>query len=119
VEYLVRLTDRVLRDVELIYEFIETETSDKAFAWFNELAEAIYNLEKLPQRGTVASENKKLRQLFFGKKPNVYRIIYAIDRQHRAINVLHIRHGSRTSLRAKPESRKNRDARNSPLVRSY
>ena len=118
-EYLVRLTDRVLRDVELIYEFIETETSDKAFAWFNELAEAIYNLEKLPQRGTVASENKKLRQLFFGKKPNVYRIIYAIDRQHRAVNVLHIRHGSRTSLRAKPESRKNRDARNSPLVRSY
>jgi plasmid stabilization system protein ParE len=110
VEYLVRLTDRVLRDVELIYEFIETETSDKAFAWFNELAEAIYNLEKLPQRGTVASENKK---------PNVYRIIYAIDRQHRAVNVLHIRHGSRTSLRAKPESRKNRDARNSPLVRSY
>jgi toxin ParE1/3/4 len=119
VEYLVRLTDRVLRDVELIYEFIETETSDKAFAWFNELAEAIYNLEKLPQRGTVASENKKLRQVFFGKKPNVYRIIYAIDRQHRAVNVLHIRHGSRTSLRAKPESRKNRDARNSPLVRSY
>jgi toxin ParE1/3/4 len=110
VEYLIRLTNRALRDMELIYEFIDAETSDKAFAWFNELAEAIYSLEKLPQRGAVASENKKLRQVFFGKKPNVYRIIYAIDRQHRAINVLHIRHGSRTLLRGKPESRKSRDA---------
>jgi toxin ParE1/3/4 len=81
VEYLIRLTNRALRDMELIYEFIDAETSDKAFAWFNELAEAIYSLEKLPQRGAVASENKKLRQVFFGKKPNVYRIIYAIDRQ--------------------------------------
>ena len=104
-EYLVRLTDRALRDMELIYQFIEAETSDKASAWFNELAEAIYSLEKLPQRGAVASENKKLRQLFFGMKPNVYRIIYAVDRQHSAVNVLHIRYGSRASLRGKPESR--------------
>jgi plasmid stabilization system protein ParE len=38
-QYLVRLTDRALRDIEAVYEFIEADTSDAAFAWFNELTE--------------------------------------------------------------------------------
>jgi hypothetical protein len=38
--YLVRLADRALRDTEAIYEFIEAEASESAFAWFNNLARA-------------------------------------------------------------------------------
>ena len=41
--YLVRLTDRALWDMEAIYEFIEADPSERAFAWFNDLAEAIYS----------------------------------------------------------------------------
>jgi toxin ParE1/3/4 len=74
-QYLVRLTDRALRDLEAIYEFIEANSSERAFAWFNGLAEAIYSLERFPERGTVIPEDKKLRDLLFGKKPSVYRII--------------------------------------------
>ena len=36
-----------------------------------------------------------LRHLLFGKKPNVYRIIYAIDERTHVVRVLHIRHGAR------------------------
>jgi toxin ParE1/3/4 len=96
--YLVRLTDRALRDLEAIYDFIEADSSESAFTWFNRLAEAIYSLERFPERGAVIPENKKLRHLLFGKSPNTYRIIYALDKHKNAVNVLHIRHGARASL---------------------
>ncbi len=51
-----------------------------------------------PRRFT---ENKKLRHLLSGGKPNIYRIIYAVDKRIAAVNVLHIRHGARTPLATK------------------
>jgi len=96
--YLVRLADRALRDMEAIYEFIEADTSEKAFAWFHDLAETIYSLERFPERGARVPESKNLRQLLFGKKPNTYRIIFALDKRNRVVNVLHIRHGARAAL---------------------
>ena len=84
------MTDRALRGLEASYEFIEAETSEKALAWFNDLARAIYGLERFPERGALVPENKKLRQ-------SSYRIIYAVDRRNRAVTVLHIRHGARSA----------------------
>jgi plasmid stabilization system protein ParE len=49
--YLVKLADRALRDIEAIYEFIEADASERAAAWFNDLAEQIYSLERFPERG--------------------------------------------------------------------
>ena len=98
--YLVRLTDRAMWDMEAIYEFIEADASERAFAWFNDLAEAIYSLERFPERGAVVPESKKLRHLIFGRKPSTYRIMYAVDKRNRLVNVLHIRHGARAALSA-------------------
>ncbi len=98
--YLVRLADRALWDMEAIYEFIEADASERAFAWFNDLAETIYSLERFPERGEVVPESKKLRHLLFGRKPNTYRIMYAVDKRNRVVNVLHIRHGARAALSA-------------------
>ena len=99
-QYLVRLTDRALRDMEAIYEFIEADASERAFAWFNDLAESIYSLERFPERGAVIRESKKLRHSLFGKKPSAYRIIYAVDKRSHVVNILHIRHGARAALSA-------------------
>jgi toxin ParE1/3/4 len=93
--YLIRLTDRALRDLEAIYDFIEADSSKTAFAWFNALTEAIYSLERFPERGAVIPEHKKLRHLLFGQKPDTYRIIYALDKPRNAVDILHIRHGAR------------------------
>jgi toxin ParE1/3/4 len=100
-KYLVKLTNRALRDMESIYGYVEGDASHHAFAWFNRLAKAIYSLERFPTRGPVIPENKKLRHLLFGKKPHIYRIIYAIDKRNHVVNVLHIRHGVRAALSAK------------------
>jgi len=52
-QYLVSLTGRALGDMELIYEFVQADSSERAFAWFNDLSEAIYSLERYPGRGAV------------------------------------------------------------------
>jgi toxin ParE1/3/4 len=98
--YLVRLTERAQRDMEAIYDFIEADESEKAFAWFRELAETINSLEQFPERGTRVPERGKLRELFLGKKPNTYRVIFAVDKRNRMVTVLHIRHGARAALPA-------------------
>ncbi len=100
-KYLVELTSRALRDIEAIYNYVEGDDSQHAFAWFNRLAKTIYSLERFPGRGLVIPENKKLRHLLFGKKPHIYRIIYAVDKRHHVVNLLHIRHGVRRALSAK------------------
>ena len=97
-QYLVSLTDRALRDMELIYEFVQADSSERALVWFNDLGEAIYSLERYPERGAVTPESKKLRHLLFGKKPTTYRVIYAMDKRHAAVSILHIRHGARAPL---------------------
>ena len=96
--YLVRLSDRALRDLELIYEYVQAAQSDKAFAWFNGLEEAVYSLEKYPNRGAVIPERNNLRHLLYGRKSHTYRIIYHVDERRKSVSVLHIRHGARARL---------------------
>jgi len=91
-------SDRALRDMGAIYDFVEADTSQSAAAWFKQLSEAVYSLERSPERGPVISENKKLRRLFFGRKPNTYRIIYRVEKREAVVNVLHIPHGARAPL---------------------
>jgi len=98
-QYLVRLTDRALRDMKSIYEYVELTSLESAFTWFNDLEEAVYSLERYPERGSAIPENKKLRHLLFGKKPSVYRIIYAVDKRGLVVNIVHIRHGARSAPR--------------------
>jgi toxin ParE1/3/4 len=50
-------------------------------------------------RGAVTPENKKPRQLLFGKKPDTYRIIYALNKRNHVVSVLHIRHGARDAFK--------------------
>ena len=93
--YLVRLSARALRDLAGIYDYVEAYSSDAALPWFQELEKAIYSLERYPERGRCSRENKKRRILFFGRKPNIYKIIYEVDRPDDEVKVLHIRHGAR------------------------
>ena len=94
----VELTARAHWDLAAIYEYIHADSSAHAYRWFNGLEDAILSLEKHPKRRTVARE-PRLRQLLYGSKPNVYRIIYSIRLRSRLALVLHIRHGARPDFR--------------------
>ncbi len=94
-EYVVRLTERAFRDMRSIYEFIGAEQSEAALKWFKELAQAIATLKSYPERGTAMTGKRNLRRLLFGEKPNIYRILYVVDRKNKLARILHIRHGAR------------------------
>src|SRR5271169_3454277 len=93
--YRIELTARASRNLKRIFRHINAESSPQAFAWFNELEAAILTLDQHPERSPVTPENRALRHLLFGKRPNLF---FAIDARARVVRVLHIRHGARRPL---------------------
>ncbi len=98
--YAVKLTARAQRDLEYLYSQINVERSDVARQWYSNLKEAILSLGKHPNRCPVTPENRSLRHLLYGDKPQVYRVIYRVMEKRKEVDVLHIRHGARRQFRA-------------------
>jgi hypothetical protein len=73
---------------------------DRGIRWFLGLEEAIATLGTFPKRCPIAPENSRfpfeVRQMLYGRKPHVYRILFTIDKD--VVYVLHIRHGRRRRL---------------------
>jgi plasmid stabilization system protein ParE len=73
------------------------EAGETGLRWFRKMKETINSLSQIPERCPLAPENDEftyeLRQLLYGRKPNVYRILFTIDGD--TVIVLRIRHGRR------------------------
>ena len=95
VAYLVNITARAERDLTFLYEEIDAVNSASACSWFRGLERAILSLERLPLAWPLTPESRRLRHLLYGRRPNVYRVIYRVLKSRRRIDVLHIRHGAR------------------------
>jgi toxin ParE1/3/4 len=100
--YRVEFSIRALLDLEVLYFEKNVAESVAAAQWFNGLQDAIAGLATLPHRCPFAPERKgkdrELRQLLYGKKPHIYRVIYDVDENQRMVRVFHIRHGARSAL---------------------
>ncbi len=66
------------------------------------LRKAVEGLAILPTRYPLAPENAgfsfEVRQLLYGGKPHVYRILFTVEGE--TVFVLHLRHGRRLPLRS-------------------
>jgi plasmid stabilization system protein ParE len=93
--YLVRIAPRAERDLSILFEDIHAGNSEAALKWYEGLKAAVVTLEKLPNRYQEADENSQLRQLLYGKKPHIYRVIYRVREEEKRVHVLHIRHAAR------------------------
>jgi plasmid stabilization system protein ParE len=96
--YRVEVTARASGDLRRIYNAIRAGDSRQAHAWFNGLEAAILSLDNYPARGGITREDERLRQLLYGRKPHIYRVIYAINESGLVVSVLHIRHGARQAF---------------------
>ena len=96
--YLVNITTRAERDFVSLFEEIDAQHSQTALKWYNGLKKAILTLEELPLRCPVIREGGKLRHLLYGRKPNVYRVIYRVLEKQKRVEVLHIRHGAQRAI---------------------
>jgi len=93
-EYRVEVSSRAEFDLASIYTEINAEHSEAAYRWFNGLEATVFSLVTMPYRGTRTREDRKLRQLLYGNKPHIYRVIYSINQSLRTVVILHIRHGA-------------------------
>ena len=97
----VELSDRAQADIAAIYDwFLSQQAGPAGERWFLGLREAIASLSTLPTRCPVSPESGEVpvevRQLLYGRKPHVYRILFTIERD--VVQILHIRHGRRRPL---------------------
>ena len=87
-------------DIENAYLRLYQRAGAQALDWFYGIEEAILSLEQFPKRCGLATEDprfsEQIRQLLFGKKKGMYRILFTI-KVHR-VHVLHVRHTSQDLL---------------------
>lgn len=98
ITYLVELTRRATRDLELLHGYVQAASSAQAAIWFTGLEAAIFSLDQNPARGTLSGANKTCRQILYGRRPNAYRIVYSVNQKRRTVTVMYIRHGARAEI---------------------
>src|SRR5450755_1932791 len=82
---------------EILHCLLSQHPGETGMRWFQALEDAIASLAQLPKRCPVAAESGpfpfEVRQLLYGRRPHVYRILFTITGD--TVNILHIRHGRR------------------------
>ena len=100
--YRVALADSAKADAYAIYNRVASAAPRRGPLWFDELIDCLYSLDHLPLRCPLAREaesaRREIRCLLFGKRRNVYRILYEVDEPRKTVWVLHIRHGARKDM---------------------
>ena len=97
----VRISQQAEQEAEEILDWLQSQhAGETGFRWFLRLEEAIQSLEKFPARCQIAPESARfpfgVRQLLYGNKPHVYRVLFTTDGD--VVNILHIRHGRRPQV---------------------
>jgi len=97
----VESTARAEQDLDAILKWLLTqEAGEDGFRWFERMRKAVASLSELPHRCPLAPETGEfpfeVRQLLYGRKPHLYRILFTIEGE--TVVVLHIRHGRRQHL---------------------
>ncbi len=97
----VELSAQAENDTDAILNWLLSHhAGDAGIRWFMALEEAIASLGTLPARCPLALENARfpfeVRQLLYGRKPHVYRILFTIDGD--TVKILHIRHARRRPM---------------------
>ena len=100
--YRVVLADSAKADAHALYDRVITAAPHQGPLWFEEFIDCLYSLDHLPLRCPLAREaekaRRKIRCLLFGKRRNVYRILYEVEEARKTVRVLHIRHGARRDM---------------------
>lgn len=102
--YSVELTPRAADDADKAAEYIRQFAPKAAQRWFDGLIQAVLSLEEMPQRCPLAPETERLgielRQLLYGKRGGLFRIVFRLYEQLQppVVRVVAIRHGARDRM---------------------
>jgi plasmid stabilization system protein ParE len=92
-----------VQDLDDAFVWAAQKAPATAARWFDRFQAALQRLDTNPQRCRRAREQRKvdidLREILFGKTPNVFRVIFMIDGD--TVRVLRIRRAQRRPLTRK------------------
>jgi len=99
----VKQTAQADHDLNLILEWLlAQQAGDTGLRWFRKLQDSLESLSEFPHRCKLAPESAdfpfEVRQLTYGRKPHLYRILFTIEADD--VVILHIRHSRRLPLTA-------------------
>jgi plasmid stabilization system protein ParE len=93
VKFQVIITPSAKADIFETNTWLLENYPDLANDWIWGIAQAVASLSKFPERCAVSSESEAfdvvVRQLIYGKKPNMYRILFSI--QNEKVYILRVR----------------------------
>ncbi len=82
-QYQVIVTPSAKADIFEINTWLLENYQDLAESWLWGISQAVSSLSKFPERCPISSESNAfdvvVRQLLYGKKPNIYRILFSIQ----------------------------------------
>jgi plasmid stabilization system protein ParE len=100
--YRVIIQPRAQLELEEAYRWISERSPGRAARWLDGMQHAIDSLETHPTRCPFAPESEtspaEVRQLLYGKRQGVYRILFLMGTD--TVRIISIRHGARQRLRA-------------------
>jgi plasmid stabilization system protein ParE len=100
VPHTIHIFPRAMADVRAAVAWRSQRAPAHAARWHAGLLAAIRSLANGPERCPLADEaadlGLELRELLYGRRRNVYRILFLIDRQ--TVNILRVRHAARDRL---------------------
>jgi toxin ParE1/3/4 len=95
--YRIVVTARARADAIEAFRWIAERSPDAAARWYAGVQKALAKLSKLPELNPVAEEESEqvgitLRQMLYGRRPNVYRILYSVEGD--TVNLHYVRHSA-------------------------
>ena len=99
--FLVKTSAAAEQDANTILEWLLSQhAGGTGVRWFLAMRAAMASLARFPRRCPLAPESTQfpfeVRQLLYGRKPHIYRILFTIEGE--TVYILHIRHGRREPL---------------------
>jgi plasmid stabilization system protein ParE len=83
VTYRIIFTPRARADAMNAFRWIEERSPTAAARWYAGLRRAVAKLAKMPERHPIAEESEQLglnlRQMLYGRRRGVYRILFSIE----------------------------------------
>lgn len=97
-EYHVEFTARSHADLNQCFLTINALEDKQAAKWFSRLENEIASLATMPHRCPLAPDaattRRPIRHLLFGRKSDIYRVIFEILEDARVVRILNIRHAA-------------------------
>lgn len=102
--YHVSLTSRATQDIQAVASRILKSAPTQGAEWLDGLENAVASLEDFPERCGQAPESpgrngETIRQLLYGSKPNVYRVLFTVDDEKKRVFVLALRHSRQAAAK--------------------